>query len=285
MEPLVPKLILVPTDFSAPAAHALRYASNLAEKFDAHLLVVYADLFMVPVDFTASAAGAFDIARDAMIDTAGEQLRAHAEQCISASVPYDTRVIVSSPVSAIADQVRETGADLIVMGTHGRTGVRRLLLGSVTEAVMRMALAPVIAVNPRTAERVTIEKILCPVDYTLACADALRRAAAIAPEADIVLVHGVEKFGECFDELPRLRAWVPAELVRRCELKLMTGNASAADIIAFSKDIGADLIALGLATDRALVKVVQQSICPVLTVSGLAVRVRPVEEHAEAVAV
>ena len=285
MEPLVPKLILVPTDFSASAAHALRYASNLAEKFDAHLLVVYADLFMVPVDFTASAAGAFDIAREAMIDTAEELLRGHAEQCISREVPYDTRVIVSNPVAAIADQVRETGADLIIMGTHGRTGVRRLLLGSVTEAVMRAATVPVIAVNPKTAEGMTIQKILCPVDYTPACADALRRAAAIAPEAEIVLVHGVEKFGECFDELPRLRAWVPAEIVNRCELKLMTGNATASDIVAFSKDIAADLIALGLATDRSLAKIVQQSICPVLTVSGLIARTRPVEERSPEAAV
>jgi len=266
MESLVPRLILVPTDFSAPAAHALRYASALAEKFDAHLLVIYADLFMVPVDFMASPAGAFDAARGVMIDEAHEQLLAHAEQCIGRGVPYDTRVVVNRAAEAISDQARETGADLIVMGTHGRTGVRRLLLGSVTEAVMRAAKVPVIAVNPRTTERATVETILCAVDYTPACADALRRAAAIAPNAGIVLVHAVEKIGECFDELPRLREWIPAELVDRCELKLIrTGNMSAAEIVAFSKDIDADMIALGLASDRSLAKIVQHSNCPVLT--------------------
>src|SRR5262245_59480392 len=101
MESLVPRLILVPTDFSAPAAHALRYASILAEKFDAHLLVIYADLFMVPVDFMASPAGAFDAARGAMIDEAHEQLLAHAEQCISRGVPFDTRVVVNRAAEAI----------------------------------------------------------------------------------------------------------------------------------------------------------------------------------------
>src|ERR1051325_768538 len=126
MEPLVPKLILVPTDFSAPAAHAPRYATNRDERFDAHLLVIYADTFMAPLDFTAIA-GTYGIARDSMIDEARERLEEHAEQCISRNVPYDTLVVVSSPVDAIVDQVREVGADLIVMGTHGRTGMQRLL--------------------------------------------------------------------------------------------------------------------------------------------------------------
>jgi len=53
METPTPKLILVPTDFSAPAAHALRYAAALGARFEAHLLVIYADLFVPPADFSA----------------------------------------------------------------------------------------------------------------------------------------------------------------------------------------------------------------------------------------
>jgi len=287
MEPLVPRLIVVPTDFSAPAAHALRYASNLAERFDAHLLVIHADRFMVPVDFTAAPAGTFDVARDAMIEEAREQLEGHAEQCISRSVPYDTRVIVSRPIDAIIDQLRETGADLIVMGTHGRSGVRRLLLGSVTEAVMRVAPVPVIAVNPQSSERGTIGKVLCPIDYTQACADALVQAAAFADK--LVLVHGVDQIGRCFDELPRLRAWVPPEIVDRCELKLMTANASPAEIVSFAREIGADLIALGLSADRTLSEslfgslaeqILHHSACAVLTINAFAARKQQHEVNA-----
>ncbi len=157
MEPLVPKLILVPTDFSAPAAHALRYASSLAERLGARLLVVHADPFMVPIDFTAAAAGTFEIVRDSMIEEAREQLEGHAEQCISRGVPYDTRVLVGMPVDAVVDQVREAGADLVIMGTHGRTGVRRFLMGSVTEAVVRVAPVPVITINPLTARNQQLE--------------------------------------------------------------------------------------------------------------------------------
>ena len=132
MEPLTPKLILVPTDFSAPAAHALRYAAALGERFRAHLLVIYVDAFVPPGDLER------------------EQLQTFAETHIPATVPFDIRVLTGDPATTIVSQVGETGADLIVMGTHGRTGLQRLLFGSVTEAVIRQAPVPVIAVHQST---------------------------------------------------------------------------------------------------------------------------------------
>jgi len=281
---IAPRLILVPTDFSAPAAHALRYASALAERSGAHLLVIYAGTFMVPVDFTASGAGTFDIPREAMIEKAREQLEGHARQCISAGVPYDVRVVVDGTVSAIVHQIRETGADLIVMGTHGRTGVRRLMMGSVTEAVIRVAPVPVLAVPPRTAETASIAKVLCPITYSPASADALQRAAALAgPQAAFVVVRGVHgnNLGIVFDELPRMRAWLPPELAGRCELKLLPASAPAQEIVAFAKEVDADLIAVGVPADPGIAdvlrgtlveRIVQHSGCPVLTVNASAAR-------------
>src|SRR5579859_5491269 len=173
MGSLTPKLILVPTDFSPASAHALRYASALAERFEAHLLVIFSDAFLPPVDFTGAAAGDFALSRGAMIDDTTEELIRFAEQNISAKVPYDTRVVVDSPVRGILDQAAEAGCDLIVMGTHGRTGVRRLVIGSVTETIIRTSTIPVIAVNTLAPESATVARVLCPVSYTAACRDAL----------------------------------------------------------------------------------------------------------------
>lgn len=130
MESLVPRLILVPTDFSAPASHALRYASALGERFGAHLLVIYADPFSPPAEVNASGTGAFTAARDVMIDEAREQLELHAERNISTNVPYDVRVIVGHPLDAITEAARESGANLVVMGTHGRSGISRELVAA-----------------------------------------------------------------------------------------------------------------------------------------------------------
>src|SRR5262245_37857541 len=125
------KLILVPTDMSETAGHALRYASALCERFHAHLLVIYADAFLPPVDLAG--VSVLPVRRDALMESAREQLELHVEQNVPPSLPYDIRVLAQSPVDAILEQACDTGADLIVMGTHGRSGFRRIILGSITE--------------------------------------------------------------------------------------------------------------------------------------------------------
>ena len=83
-------------------------------------------------------------------DLLREMVQTFAETHIPATVPFDIRVLTGDPATTIVSQVGETGADLIVMGTHGRTGLQRLLFGSVTEAVIRQAPVPVIAVHQST---------------------------------------------------------------------------------------------------------------------------------------
>ena len=238
METLTPKLILVPTDFSGPAANALRYAAALGARFGAHLLVIYADTFIPPVDFTISAAGVFDVPREELIETAREQLQTFAETNISASMPYDVRVIVANPTDAIVMQARESGASLIVMGTHGRSGLRRLLFGSVTEAVMRMASVPVIAVHEATPEAAPVNVIVGNRSTPEGCA-AVHYAGVLA---DVDRSRFVE---------------VPG----------------GADLILRARSEEADLIALGISSERHHEeRVVQHSNCAVLIVNSLTVR-------------
>jgi nucleotide-binding universal stress UspA family protein len=273
MEPFEPKLILVPTDFSEPASHALRYASALAERFGAHLLVIHADYFAPPMDFSA---GAFDYSRQAIIEATREALQTHAEEHLAAAVPFDIRVIVGGPIEAIGAQVRESGANLVVMGTHGRTGVSRLLFGSVTESVMRTCSAPVIAVTPGALESAHVEKVVCPVSFTETSREALRRAAALVDNrrSPLVLV-----FSHTDDPL-RVQQWVPRDLVDRCEMK-RSSSAEAEEIVVLAKTAGADLIALGVEPDRTVhetllgtfaERIVQHSRCAVLTVNANVVR-------------
>jgi nucleotide-binding universal stress UspA family protein len=246
LEPNAPKLILVPTDFSAPSAQALRYGAALAERVSAHLLVIHADTFVPPVDFTISAAGVFDMPREELVDVAREQLQAFAETNISRSVPYDVRVLIGVPIDAIVAQTEETGADLIIMGTHGRTGLRRLLVGSVTEAVMRLAPVPVIVVHEQSRlESADMRRI---VSVPRSTAEAAAAAAYAGVFADAAAAQFVE---------------VPA-------------GADASEVARVGE---ADLIVLGIAAERSFAdalrgtmaeRVVQQSTCPVLTVNHFA---------------
>ena len=293
MEPFAPKLIIVPTDFSDPAAHALRYAAALGKRFDAHLLVVFADHFLPAIDFTAAPAGAFDVSRDAIIEETREELKEWAAREVGTGIPYETRLVVDHPVEAIVDLVRLTGANLIVMGTHGRSGLRRLLFGSVTEAVMRTATVPVIAVNTSTSESGAVSKVLCPVSFTAVCRDALRRAAALtdSPAAPLVLFRQIadDDSETRIDALVRMQEWVPRELLDRCELKVVSTRPAAEQILDLALARHADLIALGISSDRTLgeslhgtvaERVVLRSTCPVLTINPLAARTSTVVEKA-----
>ena len=275
-----PTRILVPTDFSETAGHAVRYASNLARRLGAHLTVLYADLFPAPVDFTATIGGWEEFSVENMKARAEEDLQRTAGTNVHPTVAYETLVRVDTPLDGILATARETGAELIVMGTHGRTGVRRLIIGSVTEAVMRLAPVPVIAVPPGSATRTAFQTIVCPVIYTPQFLDALTFAARIAPpEARFILLRATPADDpiESANDLMTLRAWVPETIAARCEFKLLGDEHTAERVEDLVKRTHADLIVAAEPADRSpsdmlhgtfAARLVQHSDSPVLTMNA-----------------
>ncbi len=134
--------ILVPTDGSEGARAAFEHALELAAAADAAVHVVHAvDPTLVPVEVGAD--GVFDALREAGEGLIAE-LQEHGE---AAGASVETGVLTGPAYQAIHEYAEEQGIDLIVMGTHGRTGLNRWLLGSVTERVVRTAPAPVLTVR------------------------------------------------------------------------------------------------------------------------------------------
>ena len=280
MVSIPPKLILVPTDFSEPASHALRFAARLAERFGARIRLIYADYFVPPVDFSASAAVEYALTSDEAADVAKQQLLCLAEENMPANVAVETRVVIDSPIAAIIDEARHANADLIVMGTHGRTGFRRLIVGSVTESVMRIAHVPVIAISPLTDERrmaAPLSRIVCVADGTPESREALRVCAALAdtPPAQIVVARclDTETPQEIADEIVRLQQWTPPELLDRCQYKLLPADHPSEQVVELAKLLHADLIAAGSSANRSTAelmrgttaeRIVERSDCPVL---------------------
>jgi len=135
--------IIVPTDFSYASDAALGYARMLAARFDAalHLLHVVDE----PGSWSEVYAALPDI-RDRLCADAGTRLEAMAA-CLPPSLQATSTVVYGSPVASIVKAAESCGADLIVMGTHGRRGMGHLLLGSVAERVVRLAPCPVLTVR------------------------------------------------------------------------------------------------------------------------------------------
>jgi nucleotide-binding universal stress UspA family protein len=144
------KRILVPTDFSNPSVKALKYAVRFAEQSGAtiHLLyVVEHPTFIYDIEtFPLAISEAEQIAR------AKHKLLRLADAEIEELVPVKTDVRTGKPFRAIAELARKTNADLIIIATHGRTGLSRMLLGSTTELLVRHAPCPVLVVRDRERE-------------------------------------------------------------------------------------------------------------------------------------
>jgi universal stress protein A len=133
--------ILFPTDFSHTGDAALALATSLARERGASLLIVH-------VEEPPAAYGAGEMYYG-MPDPVTEDLRKMLKEVApaDASVPVEHRLLTGDPAHAIARLAKEEGVELIVMGTHGRTGLMRLLMGSVAEAVVRRAPCPVLTLR------------------------------------------------------------------------------------------------------------------------------------------
>jgi nucleotide-binding universal stress UspA family protein len=196
--------ILCPVDFSRFSHHALEQAIDLAHEFDAEVVVLHASA-VAPV--TALAPIGAPIPLEPARLTREErrlittQLHEFTGEVDAGGLMVSSRLVEQEPVAAIIDAAAAWPADLIVLGTHGRTGFERLMLGSVSEKVLRKASCPVLTVPQRTfsvRHRLTAGPILCPIDFSAASLRALEYATSIAaPDgAGVHVLNVIELFAE-----------------------------------------------------------------------------------------
>lgn len=141
-----PKKILVPTDFSEASDAALDYAVALGQKLGATVHVVHS--FELPlVGFPDGVLTISAEMASRIIDAAQTALHRLAETCEKRGVKVETFLEQADPREGVLTAASKVGADLIVMGTHGRRGLARALIGSVTEAVVRTSPVPVLTVH------------------------------------------------------------------------------------------------------------------------------------------
>lgn len=142
----LPRKIVVATDFSTQAERAVEYAVELARRFDASVHLVHG--FMVPL-MPGPEAG-LPLPADvvtSMEQSAKKGLEDTVARYGKGSVPMEAHLKWEDPRHAVVDVANEIKADLVVVGTHGRKGLKRALLGSVAESVVRFAPCPVLTVR------------------------------------------------------------------------------------------------------------------------------------------
>lgn len=283
--------IVYATDFSSIASAAVPYAAQLARRYGGRIHAVHVRSIQ-----------AYGVAPPeswpALKEASEVQAKEEAERLdrLFQGVEHDSTVTEGDVWEVLSKLIDEKHADLVVMGTHGRQGLGKLLLGSTAENVLRRAACPVLTVSPRVVvgpERaVEMKRILFPTDFSPASEAAAAYAISLAQEnqANLDLLHVIAKpkTGELVlaqelvrGTVGRMRALLPPEAGLWCEPAFLVQEGDPAEwILKTAKDHGADMIVLGVkrlqggfhaahhvpwATAH---KIIASAPCPVLTVHG-----------------
>jgi nucleotide-binding universal stress UspA family protein len=239
--------VLVPTDLSPQSIVALRYARLFVERFAAKLTLFYADPILFAVDPVGTEPPLVITTRPEHLDRLREEIRVYGAETLS-GLEYEVAAVAGQPIrDMILREAEVVAADLIVMATHGLSGWRRAILGSVTEGVLHAVAAPVLSVS-RSADRPrpspSVTRILCPINFTDVAHDALGYAAHLAAafDGELVVVHVVEA-SEIEEDI---RNWIPASIRERCTFREIVLRGGAAErVLDCAEDLGADLLVIG----------------------------------------
>jgi nucleotide-binding universal stress UspA family protein len=278
--------ILCPIDLSDTSLRALSQACALSRWYDAPL--------------TALLVEAPSLADASPREVWRGQMQAFAKRVASdTEIDYEVEESAHVP-DAIVGRARALPAELIVMGSRGRSGLKGALLGSVAERVLRAAPCPVMVVPPHDTvptSTASFKHLVCPVDFSESSVQALTWALSLAEEADarLSLLHVQEVPPELLaraldsganldevhaasraDALARLRSLVPEGATRYCSIDTAaTSGAAGREILKFAEDHHADLIVMGARGHNAIDRfffgsktqeVVRRATCPVFTV-------------------
>ncbi len=280
------KNILFLTDFTEATQPALEYAIELAQRHEAKFYAGHVQTPDTPQFLEGPALTTY-------FNEVREQKREALNELIK---PYNLDAEVLLAEGFIEDAVRRWtilhGIDLIVLGTHGRQGLQRMLLGSTAEVILRGASCPVLTVGPHVSRRKHdgehIDRILFATDLTPESEYAVSYALSFAHErcAHLTCMHVIDTSGNiqdrrrvvgyCEKELQKL---VPQDAPLWCEPQVVVAEGDAAEeIVELAERDNSDIIILGLPKEKAFsnhfrtgvtYKVVSNAPCPVLTVRDM----------------
>ena len=295
--------ILCPIDFSDASRHAVDQAVVFAGWYKARMTVLHVRGATLGPAATLPVAGARH-ATDSETDALRKEAAAHCAAAASAGIALDIVIDVGQPASQIVERAKSLPADLIAMATHGTSGLEHLVLGSVTEKVLRKAPCPVVTVPPHAAGTAVLpfQRLLCAVDFSDSSLKALQYAFSLAEEskASLTILHVLEWPWQeppppAMSDLPAAQAAALTEYRRYCEesattrlrsLVPATFSASQAttrinhgkpyvETLRVAAEERPDLIVLGAHGHNPLElsvfgstanQVVRRATCPVLTV-------------------
>jgi nucleotide-binding universal stress UspA family protein len=272
--------VLAAVDFSEWTPPVLQTAAGVAAMYGAALTALYAETFLPPPYFTEAEVHRLAAVLEEQREAARRALGRAVAGALGSTERATVRLVEAAPATGILEVAADLPADLLVLGTHGRGGVDRLLLGSVAEKVVRRSAAPVLTVRSTRPPRLPWRRILCPVNSTPVAGEALRWAAGLAHRsaAELIVLASAEDGAPSSPQLREedLCGLVPAAARGGCSVQPLVRRGEAAEqILQTAAEEDCDLLVLG-AQHRPLleatilgttsVRVMRHASCSVLTV-------------------
>lgn len=293
------KNIICATDFSDLSNRAIPYGVALAKEFEAKLYVchviglpstaIYGEILLDPTDQQRKA---FDYAREQFDQLIGKQ-----------PIGWEALITTGHSADEIKRLAQEKSADLVIAATHGRSGLKRLVLGSVTERLMRILSCPLFIVPDPKSEAdndrnrtLRFQRILIGCDFSADADLALQQGLSMAQEfqSELILAHVIEKsvYQNSINKLSehtyefkpvlrnhlkeKLAGLIPKDALNWCshDVILLDGQPDE-ELTRYAESHNIDLIVLGVRGQRLVEKlfvgsttdrVVRRSPCPVLSV-------------------
>jgi nucleotide-binding universal stress UspA family protein len=257
-----PQHILCPVDFSDLSILALKYAVTGAKLYGAKLTLLHSQMFEMPRYFSSSETTRLDEELANAKKMIKKDVNDHVAKAMGKAIEgMDIEYVVTEthPDEAILQAVEDGSVDLIVMGTHGLGGFKRLLLGSTAENVVHNAQVPVFTVRQKQHEFIDvanvdasprIERILCASEITEADRTTLDHAVSLAERfnAKLTVIYSDEAQGDNDSSQARdkLSSWISGTAKTQYDLEPVVRKGGAADqIIAYAKEEKSDLIVIG----------------------------------------
>ena len=244
--------ILCAVDFSKHSAAALRVSGGLAKAFNAEVIVLHAQRLEAPEYFTVAQIKSLNAQLRRSLRAARQYVDSFTAKNLPAGLEHSTLIVESDPVEAILRTLKASRADLLAMGTHGRRGLARLRLGSVSESVLRQAARPILTVGPgvrQLASLGTFRRVLCPVNFSDLARHSLEYAVAIAEKtgAELIVTHVLEEGAQQpASARQALCDWIPRDVRERCSVRevVRSGNPAEQTLLEVEQS-RADLLVMG----------------------------------------
>lgn len=243
--------VLCPVDLSSASATVLGWARLFAESYQAKVQVLHADFLEFPPYFLPSQVKELTEQAKRRRAALHRELRRLAQETLGSNVLHEIVVLEGHPVKTILRHAADRQPNLIVVGSHGRSGIARMRLGSVAENVVQEAAIPTLVAKVLENRQVParISRVLCPVSFTEHARRCLELSAEVAAAfgAQLLAIHALEQSSADLQGIhEQLCQWVPGEARRRCELVEVVRRGNAAEqILQLAREQVVELIVLG----------------------------------------